>query len=352
MAVSSADISAKRTAFRRLHESGCFVMPNPWDRGGARYLQGLGFKALATTSAGYAWSIGLADGALNLATVLEHMREMVQATDLPVNGDFEHGFASDLQGLTENVRLAVETGVAGLSIEDSTGDPESPLFDIETAVSRIRAARAAIDKTGGETLLIGRAENFFIGKPDLPDTIARLKAYAEAGADCLYAPGLSTREQIIEAVRAVGPKPFNLLMGSTSELSVRDIAALGVRRISLGGALSTAAWGGFMRAARSIAERGEFDGFADNAPGRQLNNFFTLTSPTGVVNRRAEIVSTVEYRAGEGPMMTIPLGHTEVETSPLDATLSWTEDSSRGVASMPVASFCQYVFDGAIKIVG
>jgi 2-methylisocitrate lyase-like PEP mutase family enzyme len=352
MTTSSADTSAKRQAFRRLHDSGCFVLPNPWDKGGSRYLQGLGFKALATTSAGYAWSIGRADGGLNLQTVLEHMREMVEATDLPVNGDFEHGFSEDLQGLTENVRLAIETGVAGISIEDSTGDPESPLFDLETAVTRIKAARAAIDKTGGETLLIGRAENFFIGRPDIADTLARLRAYAEAGADCLYAPGISTREQIVAAVQAVAPRPFNLLIGSTSALTVKDIAELGVRRISVGAALSTAAWGGFMRAARSISEKGVFDGFADNASGKQLNNFFTLTSPTDTVKRKAKITGNVEYREGDGPMLTIPLGLADVETTPSDATLSWADGPSRGAAAIPVANFCQYIFEGSIAIVG
>jgi len=273
-APSASQISARRRAFRQLHESGCFVIPNPWDLGSARWLQGLGFRALATTSSGYAWSRGQADGALTREDVLAHLRELVAATELPVNADFESGFAADPQGVAESVRLAVETGVAGLSIEDATGDPERPLHDIDVAVARLRAARQAIDATGGETLLVGRAENFFAGRPDLPDTIARLKAYSQAGADCLYAPGIRTREQIAAAVAAVSPKPFNLLIGSTSELTLQDAAALGVRRISVGGALARAAWGGFMRAARSIAESGRFDGFADAAAGAELNAFF------------------------------------------------------------------------------
>ncbi|GAB2899441.1 isocitrate lyase/PEP mutase family protein [Paralcaligenes ginsengisoli] len=267
-------IAEKRAAFRSLHERGCFVLPNPWDVGSARYLQGLGFKALATTSSGFAWSQGHSDGALSREIVLSHLRDMVAATDLPVNADFESGFASDAQGVAQSVRLAIETGVAGLSIEDSTGDPAKPLYDIDVAVARIKAARSAIDEAGGDTLLVGRAENFFAGRPDLDDTIARLQAYAEAGADCLYAPGIRTREQIAALVAAVAPKPFNLLVGSASELTLKDIAELGVRRVSVGGALARSAWGGFTRAARAIAEQGRFDGFADAAPGAELNSLF------------------------------------------------------------------------------
>jgi 2-methylisocitrate lyase-like PEP mutase family enzyme len=266
----------KRIIFRALHEQGCFALPNPWDAGSARYLQGLGFKALATTSSGFAWSRGHPDGALSREIVLAHLRDIVAATDLPVNADFESGFASDAQGVEESVRLAVETGVAGLSIEDSTGDLANPLYDIDTAVARIRAARSAIDAAGGDTLLVGRAENFFAGRPDLDDAIARLKAYAEAGADCLYAPGIRTREQIAAVVAAVAPKPVNLLVGSTSELTLKDIAELGVRRVSVGGGLARSAWGGFMRAARTLAEQGRFDGFADAASGADLNALFRL----------------------------------------------------------------------------
>jgi 2-methylisocitrate lyase-like PEP mutase family enzyme len=268
-------VAEKRAAFRALHTEGCFVLPNPWDVGSARFLQGLGFKALATTSSGFAWSRGEADGALSRETILAHLREIVEATDLPVNADFESGFAPDPQGVADSVRMAIETGVAGLSIEDSTGDPANPLLAIDVAVARLRAARSAIDEAGGDTLLVGRAENFFAGRPDLDDTIARLKAYAEAGADCLYAPGIRTREQIAAVVAAVAPKPVNLLVGSTSELTLQDIAALGVRRVSVGGALARAAWGGFMRAARTLSEEGRFDGFADAASGVELNAFFS-----------------------------------------------------------------------------
>ena len=267
-------ISDKRRTFKRLHESGCFVIPNPWDVGSARFLQSLGFKALATTSSGFAWSQGRADNGISRDMALDHLREIVAATDLPVNADFESGFAVDAAGVAESVRLAVETGVAGLSIEDSTGDAKQPLFELSVAVERMRAARTAIDKAGGDTLLVGRAECFFVGRPDLDETITRLKAYSEAGADCLYAPGVRTREHIAAVVAAVAPKPFNLLVGATSELTMKDIAALGVRRVSVGGALARSAWGGFVRAATLIAEQGKFDGFADAASGQQLNSLF------------------------------------------------------------------------------
>ena len=271
---ASPELSARRQAFRKLHESGCFVIPNPWDAGSARFLQSLGFKALATTSSGAAWRHAEADGHMAVDAVLDHLREMVAATDLPVNADFEAGYAADPEGVARNVRLAVETGVAGLSIEDSTGVPEEPLREIADAVERMRAARAAIDATGGETLLVGRAENFYLGRPDLDDTIRRLQAYAEAGADCLYAPGIRTREQITAVVRAVAPKPVNLLVGAVTELTLRDIEDLGVRRVSVGGALARSAWGGFMRAARMIATEGRFDGFAGAASGAELNALF------------------------------------------------------------------------------
>ena len=274
MTTSLTSIAHKRQLFRQLHESGCFVIPNPWDVGSARYLQGLGFKALATTSSGYAWSLGHPDGRLSRDTVLAHLREIVAATELPVNADFESGYASDAAGVAESVRLAVATGVAGLSIEDASGDAAQPQHGIAVAVERIRAARQAIDEAGGDTLLVGRAENFITGNPDLADTIARLQAYAEAGADCLYAPGLRTREEISAVVAAVAPKPVNVLIGSASTLTLADLAALGVRRVSVGGALARSAWGGFMRAARTIAEQGRFDGFADAASGSELNHFF------------------------------------------------------------------------------
>ncbi|WP_213778235.1 isocitrate lyase/phosphoenolpyruvate mutase family protein [Caballeronia sp. dw_276] len=269
----SRSIAEKRAAFRALHERGCFLIPNPWDTGSARYLESLGFKALATTSSGFAWSQGHADNTVARDQILAHLRDMVASTDLPVNADFESGYATDANGVAESVRLAVATGVAGLSIEDSTGNADEPLFSIDVAVERMRAARRAIDATGGDTLLVGRAENFFAGRPDLDDAITRLKAYSDAGADCLYAPGITTREQIAAVVKAVAPKPVNLLVGSVSDLTMQDIAALGVRRVSVGGALARAAWGGFMRAAESLAE-GRFDGFEGAAPGKVLNAQF------------------------------------------------------------------------------
>jgi 2-methylisocitrate lyase-like PEP mutase family enzyme len=270
-------IDDKRRNFRQLHETGCFVIPNPWDVGSALYLQSLGFKALATTSSGFAWSQGRADNAISRDMALSHLHDMVAATDLPVNADFESGFAPDAGGVEESVRLAVETGVAGLSIEDSTGDPAKPLFELGAAVERMRAARKAIDRAGGDTLLVGRAECFLFGGPNLDETIARLKAYAHAGADCLYAPGIATRDDIVAVVAAIAPKPINLLVGSASKFTLEEIAALGVRRVSVGGALARSAWGGFMRAARSIAEHGKFDEFANAASGRELNALFKQT---------------------------------------------------------------------------
>jgi 2-methylisocitrate lyase-like PEP mutase family enzyme len=274
MADPRPSIADRRRTFKQLHEGGCFVIPNPWDVGSARFLQGLGFKALATTSSGFAWSQGRPDNGISRDMALAHLRDIVAATDLPVNADFESGFAVDAAGVAESVRLAVGTGVAGLSIEDSTGDAARPLYELSVAVERIRAARAAIDQTGGDTLLVGRAECFFVGRPDLGEAIERLKAYAHAGADCLYAPGIRTREQITAVVAAVAPKPVNLLVGSTTDLTMQDISALGVRRVSVGGALARSAWGGFIRAARLIAEQGKFDGFANAASGNELNAFF------------------------------------------------------------------------------
>ena len=279
MSAATPSTADKRRAFRALHDSGCFVIPNPWDAGSASYLQGLGFKALATTSSGFAWSQARPDNAVDRESVLAHLREIVAATDLPVNADFESGFGADAAGVADSVRLAVATGVAGLSIEDSTGRAEQPLFALSEAVERMRAARRAIDAAGGDTLLVGRAECFLVGRPDLAETIERLQAYAEAGADCLYAPGLRTVDEIGAVVRAIAPKPFNLLIGTTSALTVADAAALGVRRISVGGALARAAWGGLQRAAKLIAEQGRFDGFADAASGKELNAFFAVHGP-------------------------------------------------------------------------
>lgn len=271
---SSSSISARRQAFRALHASGCFIVPNPWDVGSARYLQGLGFKALASTSSGYAWSQGRPDGGATREEVLAHLKDLVGATELPVNADFESGYASDAHGVRESVRLAIETGVAGISIEDATGDPAHPIRPLDEALDRLKAARRAIDDTGGEVLLVGRAENLLHGVDDLADTIARLKAYADAGADCLYAPGIRTPEQISAVVNAVAPKPVNLLVGWTSTMTLQDIAALGVRRVSVGGALARSAWGGFIQAADTLAKEGRFTGFAQAASGQVLNGFF------------------------------------------------------------------------------
>ena len=263
MSASPSSVAEKRRRFHELHRSGCFVIPNPWDLGSARYLEALGFEALATTSSGFAWSQGRPDGGMPREAVLAHLRAMVEATNVPINADFEGGFAHGPQGVAQSVRLAVETGVAGLSIEDSTGDIAKPLYDFDDAVARISAARKAIDQSGGDTLLVGRAECFLVGRPDIDETISRLQAYASAGADCLYAPGIRSTEHIRRVVESVAPKPVNLLVGYASSLSVAEIAALGVRRISVGGALARTAWGGFIRAAKALAEQGRFDGFAD-----------------------------------------------------------------------------------------
>jgi 2-methylisocitrate lyase-like PEP mutase family enzyme len=263
----------KRQAFRDLHQSGCFVIPNPWDIGTARYLQHLGFKALATTSGGFAFSQGLPDGAVPRETMLAHIRQIVASTDLPVNADFLNGYGRDTEDVAESVRLCIDTGVAGLSIEDSTGDPASPLFDIDVAVERLSAARRTIDDSGTDTMLIGRAENFFVGVPDLDDTLARLTAYSAAGADCLYAPGIHTAEQITAVVEAVAPKPVNIVIGG-GNLNVADYAALGVRRLSVGGTLAMVGWAAVMRAASRLAEAGSFEGFAGGLPAVDLNSLF------------------------------------------------------------------------------
>jgi 2-methylisocitrate lyase-like PEP mutase family enzyme len=271
------DLQSRRAAFRRLHESGCFVVPNPWDVGTARYLRHLGFQALATTSSGFSFTRALpdTDWAVPCDMALAHIAEIVAATDLPVNADFEAGYAHEPEGVAENVRLCVETGVAGLSIEDSTGDRDKPLYDLDHAVDRIRAARAAIDATGADVLLTGRAECYLVGHPDpLPESIRRLQAYAEAGADVLYAPGPRKRDDIRAIVQAVAPKPVNLLMSSNTGLKVPDIAELGVRRISVGSSLARAAWTGFIRAARLIAEDGSFAGFDGSVAFGDLNGFF------------------------------------------------------------------------------
>ncbi len=269
---SAAD---KRETFRKLHEAGCFVIPNPWNVGSARYLQGLGFKALATTSSGYAHSQGYADGALSLDQVLGHFQNIAEAADVPVNADFEDGLAGDLNGLAANVTRCVATGVAGLSIEDSPNDGKTPLYDFDTAVARVKAARAAIDRAGGDVVFTARAENFIRGVNDLDDAIRRLKAYAAAGADCLYAPGIKTREQIEAVVKAVAPKPVNFLNSGALGFTVNDLAAMGVRRISVGGSLARVAMHAFIRTATEIAKEGKFDGFAGLITNQELNKFFS-----------------------------------------------------------------------------
>jgi 2-methylisocitrate lyase-like PEP mutase family enzyme len=269
-------VSARRTAFRELHRTGCFVIPNPWDIGTARWLRALGFKALATTSAGFAFSRGLPDsGALPRDEVLRHAAEIVEATDLPVNADFQAGYSDSPHGVAESVALCIRTGVAGLSIEDATGDAAHPLRELSEALDRLRAARAAIDASGSGVLLTARAECYLVSHPKpLAESIRRLSAYAEAGADVLYAPGPTARDDIKAIVKAASPKPINVLVSSSTGLTVSDLAALGVRRISVGSALARAAWTGFARAATLIAEQGSFEGFDALVPFSELDRFF------------------------------------------------------------------------------
>ncbi len=272
-----ADFSQRRAAFATLHETGCFVLPNPWDIGTARYLRHLGFKALATTSSGFAFSRGLpdGDGSVSRDAALGHIAEIVGATDLPVNADFESGFGKEPEDVAESVRLCVATGVAGLSVEDSTGDSERPLFDLSLAVERLRAARSAIDASRSGVLLTARAECHLVGHPrPLEESIRRLRAYSEAGADVLYAPGPRDPEDIRAIVEAAAPKPVNVLMSVHTGLAVADLAELGVRRVSVGSSLARAAWTAFIRAARGIAENGSFDGFDGLVPFGDLNAFF------------------------------------------------------------------------------
>ena len=260
--------------FRQLHESGCFVIPNPWDLGSARILVQLGFKALATTSSGFAWSLGRADNRVSLEEVLAHIRSIAQGVDVPVNADFEGGFAIEPDAVAVNVTAATATGVAGLSIEDSTGDPARPLFEFSLAVERIRAARRAIDDSGAGVLLTGRSEGFIVGRPDLAETVRRLTAYAEAGAECLYAPGIHATSDIATVVRAVAPHSVNVLAGSDFA-TVAELARLGVRRISVGGALARAAWTGFLQAATEIADLGTFCNLGRAVPFAEINGQFT-----------------------------------------------------------------------------
>ena len=264
----------KRKTFRKLHEAGCFVIPNPWNVGSARYLQGLGFSALATTSSGYAHSQGYADGALSPDAVLAHFRELAAATDVPLNADFEDGLADDLESLADNVTRCVATGVAGLSIEDSPNSGATPLYPLDVAVARVKAARAAVDRAGGDVVFTARAEGFIRGVPDLDDVIRRLRAFKEAGADCFYAPGIKTRQQIEAVVKAVSPKPVNFLNSGAFGFTVDDLAGMGVRRISVGGSLARVATHAFIRVATEIAREGKFDGFAGLVSNADLNKFF------------------------------------------------------------------------------
>ena len=261
----------KRRAFRALHDGGCFVMPNPFDVGSALALQSLGFPALATTSAGMAWSMGRPDNGVDAEAVLAHLRLIADAVDVPVNADFENAFAHAPDGVAAHVAQAVDTGVAGLSVEDGTGDRTHPLYDFDLATARIAAARAAIDAIDPTVVLTARTEGFIVGRPDLEETIRRLSAFAAAGADCLYAPGLPDVEAIGAVIRAVSPRPVNVL---TPGLPVAKLASLGVRRISVGGALARSAWGGFLRSAQEIARDGAFTSLAQGASFGELNTLF------------------------------------------------------------------------------
>jgi 2-methylisocitrate lyase-like PEP mutase family enzyme len=267
-------------AFRKLHAEGCFVLPNPWDVGSAMYLRHLGFKALATTSSGFAFTKGLLDEAPTVDAVLEHVRDIVQATPLPVNADFRHGYADAPEGVAENVTRCIGAGAAGLSIEDSTGNTETPLYDIQLAVERIKAARQAIDASGIPVVLTGRCEAFLTrDRNAFIVSLQRLTAYAEAGADCLYAPGVTDPFQIEEIVKQVSPKPVNVLVSRPDpNLTLAKLTDLGVRRISVGSALARVAWGGFMRAAQDIATTGTFDSLGEGAAFAELNDVFKRTS--------------------------------------------------------------------------
>jgi len=266
-------VSDRIARFRQLHESGCFVIPNPWDAGSARLLAQFGFKALATTSSGFAWSQGRQDNHVSVDETLAHLRLIASSVDVPVNADFEDGFAVEPAGVARNVTMAVTTGIAGLSIEDSTGDAASPLYDFALSVERVRAARQAIDASGTGVVLTARSEGFIAGRPNLEETVGRLTAYAVAGADCLYAPGIRTKQEIETVVKAVAPKPVNVLVGAAFT-TVEELGGLGVRRISVGGALARAAWGGFLEAAREIAEKGTFTAFGRAVPFADLDRAF------------------------------------------------------------------------------
>jgi len=265
-------VEDKRREFRRLHESGCFAIPNPWDIGSALYLQHLGFKAIATTSAGFAFSRGVPDGAVKRDDMLAHIKELVAVTDIPVNADFENGYADDPDDVAESVRLCIATGVAGLSIEDAIDRKEKLIYEFDLAVERIRAAREAIGNSG--VVLVGRAEGFLVGRENIDQVMKRLVAYSEAGADCLYAPGFKQRDDIRAIVSAVAPKPSNILTGGAIGLSMEDAGVLGARRVSVGGAFARAAWGGFIRSAKELIEKGTFDELANASSYEELQKLF------------------------------------------------------------------------------
>jgi 2-methylisocitrate lyase-like PEP mutase family enzyme len=268
------EISERCRAFRALHQSGCFVLPNPWDAGAARALARLGFHALATTSSGFAWSLGRHDNGVTLEEALAHYRAIVDSVAVPVNADFEGGFAAEPEGVARHVALAAGTGIAGLSIEDSRRDRANPLYDLDLAVERIRAARHALDDSGTGVLLTGRSEGFVVGRPDLAETIRRLTAYAEAGAECLFAPGIRSKDDITAVVRALAPRPVNVLV-SSDFTTVAELADVGVRRISVGGALARTAWTGFLPAAREIAEHGTFSSLGRAVPSAEIEGSFS-----------------------------------------------------------------------------
>lgn len=269
----SDSTATKRAEFKKLHESGCFIIPNPWDIGSAIYLQSLGFKALASTSSGNAWANGKQDGKDSLENVLQYLKQLVDNTELPINADFMDGMGATAEHVYANSVKAINTGVAGFSIEDSTHNPEQPLRSITEATERIAAARLAIKNHGDDTLLVGRAENFLVAEPNLKDTIERLQAYAQAGADCLYAPGINTADEIKTVVRELAPKPINVLIGANSEFTLQDLEQMGVRRISVGGSLARVAWGALQKTAQQLAA-GNFKGFEQAAPYPEINKLF------------------------------------------------------------------------------
>src|SRR6266705_906144 len=268
----NVNVETKRAKFRELHERGCFAIPNPWDIGTARYLQHLVFKAIATTSAGFAFTRGLPDGAVKRDDMLAHIKELVEATDIPVNADFENGYADEPNWCAENARLCAETGVAGLSIEDAADRKESPLYDVDLAVERIHAVREALH--GTNVLLVGRAEGFLVGREKIDNVIKRLIAYSEVGADCLYSPRFKDRDSNKAIIEAVAPKPVNVLIGGPGGLTMRDAAELGARRVSVGGAFALAAWAGFVRSAKELMEQGTFEELKNAASYGELQKLF------------------------------------------------------------------------------